>query len=101
MAIAINEVTNGQLYTDAVNIAADILALKNKCTVFAERLYFIGIPDDPANGGATPVTGFVDALNLTKEDVAAAIGLTLDYRDFVTLGRVQVCAQLLRNSGAE
>lgn len=97
MTIAINPTTNGQLYADSVLVARAIKDLKEKCELLAERMYFIGIPNDPANGGAVPVQGFEDAENLTKADVCAALSLILETRDFINPARVQICAQVLRN----
>lgn len=101
VAIAISDVTNNQLYEDAKIIARDLLRLKRKCEVYKERLYYIGIPNDPANGGAAPVVGFVDTLELTKLDVTAALSIAVDTDAYVSPGRVQACAQILRNSAAE
>lgn len=90
---AISTATNLRLYTDATAIAADLMALQQKCALYKERLYLIGIPDQSSKA----VVGFEDAADLTKDDMATAASLVVEFVDFMSINRIQACAKLLRN----
>lgn len=81
--MAISPLTNERLFLDAVAEAKAVRALDGQSAAVKERFYLLGIANDPANGGQTPVDGFEEANGLPKGAVASAASLAVEFQSWL------------------
>lgn len=81
MALSTN--TNERLFLDGVAEAKAMRALDQQTRAIKERFYLLGIANDPANGGQTPVDGFEEAFGLPKSAVAGAASLAVEFQEWL------------------
>lgn len=82
--MAITTETNGRMFLDAVAEGKAMRAIDGQTAAIKERFYLLGIANDPANGGGTPVDGFVEANGLPKSVVAVAASLAIEFQDWLS-----------------
>ena len=78
--MALSTTTNDRLFLDGVAEGRALRALDQQTRAIKERFYLLGIANDPANGGQTPVEGFEEAFGLPKSVVAGAASLAVEFQ---------------------